>query len=118
MPEDCLGRLQANDLALLTDVVRQDQRSPTFGITEWSIKRLSDKGIQNPDGLWLVSSSGHAGNTTQPWSIVVSSISRTKRYPQMLGITGSASCWWCNLGCWSVCLGRCAHRGSIEPTRP
>ena len=63
MPKDFLGRLQAIDLALLTDVVRQDQRSPSFEITEWSIKRLSDKGVQNPDGLWLVSGSGHAGTT-------------------------------------------------------
>ena len=61
MPEDFMSRLQAIDLALLTDVVRQDQRSPSFEITEWSIKRLSDKGVQNPDGLWLVSGCGHAG---------------------------------------------------------
>ena len=71
MAEDVLARLQAIDRAILTDVVRQDQRSPSFAITAWSIERLSDKGIQHPDGLWLVSGEGHAGTTTQPWSVVV-----------------------------------------------
>jgi hypothetical protein len=53
MAEDMARKLQAIDSAILTDVVRQDQRSPLFEVTGWSVRRLSDKGVTNPDGLWL-----------------------------------------------------------------
>ena len=58
MAEDLLVRLKAVDPAILTDVVRQDQRSPSFEITEWSVKLLSSQGAINPDGLWLFSGEG------------------------------------------------------------
>ena len=71
MNKDMLERLNAIDVAILTDVVRQDQYSPSFVITDWSIRRLSDKGIANPDGLWLFSGQGHDSHEARQWSIVV-----------------------------------------------
>ena len=71
MAEDLLAKLKANDPLILTDVVRQDQRSPSFEITEWSVKRLSDKGIMNPGGLWLLSGAGHDNRGSRAWSVAL-----------------------------------------------
>ncbi len=60
MPDDVLATLQAVDPAVLEGVVREDQRSPSFQITDWSVRCLSDKGIINPNGLWLFSGQGRA----------------------------------------------------------
>lgn len=70
MSGDMLSRLNAIDMAILTEVVRQDQRSPSFEITEWSVRRLSDKGMENPDGLWLFSGEGSDG-AVRTWSVVL-----------------------------------------------
>jgi hypothetical protein len=53
MTADVLETLKNIDPALLNQVVRQAQRSPDFEISEWSVRRLSDKGVFNPEGLWL-----------------------------------------------------------------
>jgi hypothetical protein len=71
MSEDMLATLQAIDPAVLTEVVRQDQRSPTFEILDWNVKRLSDKGVINPDGLFLFSGQGRDEQDTRPWSVVL-----------------------------------------------
>ena len=76
MADDMLAKLMAIDPEILTDVVRQDRRSPTFEITTWSVKRLSDKGIRNPDGLWLFSGEGKDGEGSQPWSMVLKILER------------------------------------------
>ena len=78
MIEDLEARLQAVDPAILTDVVRQDQRSPSLELIEWSSRRLSDKGIAHPDGLWLFSGSAHAGGAARPWSVVLKIVERPK----------------------------------------
>ena len=52
MSEELLAELQATDPAILIDVVRQDQRSPSFTITEWSVNPLSNRGFVANDGLW------------------------------------------------------------------
>jgi hypothetical protein len=44
MIDDLPARLQAVDPAVLADMVRQDQRSSSFEIADWSVRRLSDKG--------------------------------------------------------------------------
>ena len=51
MAEDMVVKLQAINSAILTDVVRQVQHSPRFEVTGWSVRRLSDKGVSNRDGL-------------------------------------------------------------------
>lgn len=71
MSQDVLAQLRAIDIRLLTEVVRQDQRSPTFDISEWHVDRLSSKGIVNPDGLFRFSGHGRDGQATRPWSVVL-----------------------------------------------
>src|SRR5215210_3099131 len=71
MAEAMLEKLKAIDPALLAEIVQMDQNSPSFEVTEWSVKRLSDKGIRNPDGLWLFSGTGNDGQRALPWSVVL-----------------------------------------------
>jgi hypothetical protein len=78
MDDHLLETLREIDLSILTDVVRQSQRDPTFEITSWSVKRLSDKGIINPDGLWLFNGKGSHAGVTQSWSVVLKIIERSE----------------------------------------
>ncbi len=95
--------------------MRQDQRSPAFEITEWAVRRLSDKGAIKPDGLWLVSGQGHDGGEPRPWSVVVKIFGSQRRIcPQTICATGSASCWWRSRACWRSCPARCARRDSAK----
>ena len=66
-----LPKLESIDSAVLTGVVRQDQRSPHFEITSWSVAKLSDQGAINPDGLFCFSGAGHDPQGSRPWSVVV-----------------------------------------------
>lgn len=79
MSEAILAKLNAMDMAILTDVVRQDQRNPGFEISEWSVRRLSEKGMVNADGLWLFSGQGHAGEVVQAWSVVLKILNRPEK---------------------------------------
>lgn len=78
MDDVLVEKLKAIDPAILRDVVRQDQRDPSFEITNWSVKRLSDKGIINPDGLWLFSGEGNAGGNSKSWSVVLKILKRSE----------------------------------------
>jgi hypothetical protein len=71
MSTDMLETLKSVDPAVLLDVVRQDQRSPTFEILEWTVDRLSDKGIINPDGLFRFSGQGDDEQGIRSWSVVL-----------------------------------------------
>jgi len=71
MAEDIPVQLPVIDPTILTDVVRQDQRSSRFAITSWSVRRLSDKGIINPDGLWFLNGEGYDQAGSRPWSLVL-----------------------------------------------
>jgi hypothetical protein len=79
MTDDMLAKLRSIDPEIVANVVRQDQRSPSFDITEWSVKRLSDKGIRNPDGLWLFSGEGKNGVRSQSWSVVLKILEREEQ---------------------------------------
>jgi hypothetical protein len=81
MSEDRVTMLQSIDVTRLTDVVRQDQRSPSFQIGDWSVRRLSDKGVINPDGLWLFSGQGHDRQGPRPWSVVLKILTRQPEEP-------------------------------------
>jgi len=82
MTATMLDRLQAIDINVLTDVVRQDQRCPDFVIRDWSVGRLSDKGIASPDGLFRFQgngcSAGQDGPDYQDWSVVFKMVKPTE----------------------------------------
>lgn len=81
MGDDLLEKLKAIDPLILTDVVRQDQNNSFFEITEWNVKRLSDKGVANPNGLWLFSGEGNSGKEIRSWSVVLKILERQKDEP-------------------------------------
>jgi hypothetical protein len=78
MAETMVEKLSTLDPAFLAEIVRMDQNNPSFEVTEWSVKRLSDKGIRNPDGLWLFSGAGKDGNQSKSWSIVLKILERSE----------------------------------------
>jgi hypothetical protein len=71
MASDTLSALQALDIAVLTDVVRQDQQEPSLEVIDWTVAPLSTKGLMNPEGLFLFSGQARAGETAKPWSVVL-----------------------------------------------
>lgn len=76
MDDDLLIKLKSIDPEILSEIICQDQRVPSFQITELSVRRLSDKGIANPDGLWLFSGQGNSGDNRRPWSVVLKILER------------------------------------------
>ena len=72
------SNIRSIDLEYLTKIVREDLRRPDLTITDWTVQRLSEKGIINPDGLWLVSGQGVEHNGLQSWSVVV----KIMNYPE------------------------------------
>ncbi|HZM24282.1 MAG TPA: hypothetical protein VFC02_21235 [Anaerolineales bacterium] len=78
MNKSLLEQLKSIDPAILTEIVQQDQNDASFQITNWIVRRLSDKGIANPDGLWLFSGQGTGARGIRPWSVVLKILSRQK----------------------------------------
>jgi hypothetical protein len=83
LAEEMLGKLKSIDTTLLAEIVQQDQRDASFKITEWSVRRLSNKGIANPDGLWLFSGTGIGSKGIQPWSVVLKILVRQNDEPPL-----------------------------------
>ena len=79
MDDSFLEKLRATELAILNDVVQHDQNNTSFEITEWTVKRLSDKGVINPDGLWLFSGEGNDHGKSKPWSVVLKILERQEQ---------------------------------------
>ena len=71
LPQNMMEKLKHIDPAVLTEVVRQDQKSPTFEILDWTVERLSDKGIINPDGLFRFKGQGRDETGTRDWSVAL-----------------------------------------------
>lgn len=71
MAEDFLDTLRANQSAVLIHVVRQAESSPAFELIHWTVQRLSDQGIRNPDSLFLFSGEGRDAQGTRRWSVVL-----------------------------------------------
>jgi hypothetical protein len=63
------------DQSELAEVVRKDQGSADFRITDWNVRPLSGKGLMNPDGLLLLSGQGQDGQGQRPWSVVLKKFS-------------------------------------------
>lgn len=79
MVDVMLSKLEAVDPSVLISVVRQDQNSPSFNVTGWSVRRLSDQGIINPNGLWLYEGEGKDETGSRPWSVVVKILNRPEQ---------------------------------------
>ena len=75
MAQTTLEKLREIDLHLLTEVVRCERKDPNFTVQDWSVKRLSEMGITNPDGLFRFSGTGFRQSTgerdPEQWSVVL-----------------------------------------------
>ena len=58
METTALDQLKQTDLVRLSQVVRLDLNRPAFEIHDWSVRSLSDKGVMNPDGLFVFEGNG------------------------------------------------------------
>lgn len=77
MGSDTLEQLQQLDIMLLTDVVRQDQRSPTFEIADWTVEPINfAKILDTTGGLYRFSGRGNDRQGIRPWSIVLKMLNR------------------------------------------
>jgi hypothetical protein len=66
-----LETLRATNAAQLLEIVRQDQHSSAFELLNWDVKRFGEKGITNPEGLFLFSGQGADERGTRSWSVVL-----------------------------------------------
>jgi hypothetical protein len=71
MTPDWLAKLQSIDLAMLTELVSQDQRSPDFVILNWAVEPLGKKGFGGAEALFLFHGQGRLGEGDRPWSLVL-----------------------------------------------
>jgi hypothetical protein len=86
-----LEQLQQLDIALLTDLVRQDQRSPSLEILDWSVKPLSQKILmETTGGLFCFSGQERNGGDTTPWSMVLKILTK----PQNDCLAPREWCYW------------------------
>lgn len=71
MATDPLQALSALDSAHLVPVVRRALGRPDFELGPWEVRRLSDQGIINPDGLFVFSGTGQDGDGSRAWAVVL-----------------------------------------------
>ena len=71
MAEDLLDKLKRTDFAMLTELVRQDQRSSDFAILDWAVEPLGKKGFVKSEGFFLFHGRGHLGGVEKPWLLVL-----------------------------------------------
>jgi hypothetical protein len=77
MNPDVPATLQALDPGALTDLVRQDQRSPDFEILDWTAQPIDhEKVMATTGGLYRVSGNGRDGVATRPWALVLKIVDR------------------------------------------
>lgn len=81
MIEDTIRHVEAIDRDLLNQMVRLDQHCPDFQVETWSVRRLSDQGIVNPEGLFRLDGHGNIpslnGAGQRDWSLVLKMIKKT-----------------------------------------
>jgi hypothetical protein len=86
-----LEKAQAVDPDILADVVRQDQRDPSFQILDWTVAPLSSQGIINPEGILLFSGRGRDGHEVRPWSVVLKMIAKPPQREFLFAQSGLAA---------------------------
>ena len=76
MTATVLSSLQGLDPARLTPLVQTATRQPELKLDGFSVEVLSDKGITNPDGLFLFSGRAHGPAGEVPWSLVLKMLTK------------------------------------------
>jgi len=77
MTQDMLAELRNISPSLLTDVVRKQQRSPTFGLLDWSVTPLHhEKIMDTTGGLYRFSGQGQDGAGVRSWAVVLKIVNR------------------------------------------
>jgi hypothetical protein len=77
METDTLATLQSLDLAVITDIVRQDQANPAFDLLEWTVEPIAHEAIiSTTGGIYRFSGYGTDGIQTKPWAIVLKIVKR------------------------------------------
>jgi hypothetical protein len=75
MSADLLEKLEAIDLAILTDVVRQDRGDPELVLLDWTVSPLShEKIIDTTGGLFCFNVQGQGEQGIQSWKVVLKCI--------------------------------------------
>jgi hypothetical protein len=83
MADDLLEQLKGMDQAVLTDVVRRDQRDPDLVIRDWTVVPLShEKIISTTGGLFCFSGQGQGTQGIRPWKVVLKSINNPRTSKQ------------------------------------
>ena len=76
MTSTVLSSLHALGPAHLTPLVQMVTRQPEVKLDGFSVEVLSDKGITNPDGLFLFSGRAHGQAGELPWSLVLKMLTK------------------------------------------
>jgi hypothetical protein len=79
MTDDILEQLKAINQAVLTNVVRKDQRDHELVLVNWTVAPLShEKIIETTGGLFCFSGQGQGAKGIQPWKVVMKCINNPK----------------------------------------
>ena len=76
MTSTALPILRALDPSLLTPMVRTATRRPDLTVQEFAVEVLSDKGITNPDGLFLFTGGTPGPAVDSTWSVALKILTR------------------------------------------
>lgn len=82
MASDPLQTLAAIDPVRLLEIVRVAVDDPGFQVDSWNVRRLSDLGGVNPEGLFLFEGDGHDEIEPRQWSIVLKTIRANRPEPE------------------------------------
>lgn len=83
MTGDLLEQFKTIDQAILTDVVRKDQRDPDLVILDWTVEPLShEKIISTTGGLFCFSGQSQGTQGIQAWKVVLKCINNPKSSKQ------------------------------------
>jgi hypothetical protein len=79
MSDDLLGQLEKMDRAILTDVVRKDQRNSELVLLDWTVTPLShEKIISTTGGLFCFSGQSQSAEGIRPWKVVMKCLNKPK----------------------------------------
>jgi hypothetical protein len=80
MTDDLLAQLKAIDPAVLTEVVRQDQRSPDLTILDWTVEPINFASHNSATGgLFLFTGRAQSERGVRPWSVVLKCIKKPEQ---------------------------------------